>query len=217
MSEPLQQVRVAIVDDHAMVRQALAAVLADNPRLTVVAQGEDTAEAIGVLRDVVPDVLVLDYNLPGGSALAVLEESARLGSPSRILILTLHEDPLYAVRVLQAGANGFLLKSSAMEELLTAIDAVQQGEIFITPRLARDVIDRLRQPPRARVGIDSLSKREFELLRILGRGDGLKQAAAQLNIGVSTASTYRSRLLKKLELDSTSELIRFALEHGLGE
>jgi len=217
VSAPPEQVRVAIVDDHAMVRQALAAVLADNPRLTVVAQGEDTASAFDVLRDVVPDVLVLDYNLPGGGALSVLEEAERSGSPVRILILTLHENPLYAVRVLQAGANGFLLKSSAMEELLAAIDSVQKGEIFITPRLSRDVIDRLRRPPQTRTGIDSLSTREFELLRILGRGEGLKQAAAQLNIGVSTASTYRSRLLKKLELDSTSELIRFALENGLAE
>jgi len=215
MSEPARRIRVAIVDDHAMVRQALASVLGDDESLEVVAQGEDTSEAVRIVREENPDVLVLDYNMPGGGALPVLEEIARTDSRVRTLVLTVHESPHYAVRVIEAGAQGFLVKSSAVEELVDAIGAVRRGEIYITPNMSRDVIDQLRRPRGSRVGIDALSTREFELLRILGSGRGLKEGALDLRISVSTASTYRARIMKKLNLSSTSELIRFAIENGL--
>lgn len=216
MSDHEERIRVAIVDDHAMVRQALASVLADVQELEIVAQGESTSDAMRIVRsDPRPEVLVLDYNMPGGGALPVLEEVARTGSDVRVLVLTVHESRHYAIRVFEAGAKGFLVKSSAVDELMDAIHAVRRGQIYITPRMSHDVIDQLRRPRRARVGIDALSTREFELLRILGAGRGLKEAALHLKISVSTASTYRARLLKKLNLSSTSELIRFAIDHGL--
>lgn len=215
MSEAKTRTRVAIVDDHAMVRQALASVLGDDESLDIVAQGEDTSEAVRIIRQQEADVLVLDYNMPGGGALPVLEEIVRTGSEVRALVLTVHESPHYATRVIEAGAHGFLVKSSAVEELLDAIAAVRRGEVYITPKMSRDVIDQLRRPKRARVGLDALSAREFELLRMLGAGTGLKEAALHLKVSVSTASTYRARVMKKLNLSSTSELIRFAIEQGL--
>lgn len=215
MNDSRERIRVAIVDDHAMVRQALASVLSDDDGLEIVAQGESTSDAIGIVRGDPPDVLVLDYNMPGGGALPVLEEVGRTGSRIRVLVLTVHESPHYAIRVIEAGAKGFLVKSSAVEELLDAIAALQRGEVYITPQLSHDVIDQLRRPKRSRVGVAALSTREFELLRILGSGLGIKEAALHLKISVSTASTYRSRVMKKLNLTSTSELIRFAIEQGL--
>ena len=215
MSEAKVRTRVAIVDDHAMVRQALASVLGDDDSLEIVAQGEDTAQAVRIVRQQDVEVLVLDYNMPGGGALPVLEEIVRTGSEVRVLVLTVNESPQYATRVIEAGAQGFLVKSSAVEELLDAIAAVRRGEVYITPKLSRDVIDQLRRPKRSRVGLDALSTREFELLRMLGAGTGLKEAARHLKISVSTASTYRARVMKKLNLSSTSELIRFAIEHDL--
>jgi len=207
--------RVAIVDDHAMVREALAAVLGDDDSIEVVAQGENTSAAMRIVREVRPDVLVLDYNMPGGGALPVLDLIGRSDSGVRALVLTVNESPHYAIRVIEGGARGFLVKSSAVEELLDAIGAVRRGEIYITPSLSREVIDQLRRPRGSRTGIDSLSSREFELLRLLGSGSGLKEAAAHLNISVSTASTYRARVMKKLNLATTSALIRYALENGL--
>jgi len=215
LNDSRERIRVAIVDDHAMVRQALASVLSDDDGLEIVAQGESTSDAIGIVRGDPPDVLVLDYNMPGGGALPVLEEVGRTGSRIRVLVLTVHESPHYAIRVIEAGAKGFLVKSSAVEELLDAIAALQRGEVYITPQLSHDVIDQLRRPKRSRVGVAALSTREFELLRILGSGLGIKEAALHLKISVSTASTYRSRVMKKLNLTSTSELIRFAIEQGL--
>ncbi len=210
-----EHIRVALVDDHAMVRQALSSVLEDDRRLKIVGQGGDAIEAVKILRESKPDVLVLDYNIPNGGALKVLEEIQRLELEVAVLVLTVHESNHYAVRALEAGAQGFLVKSSAVDELLGAIHAVHQGEIYITPKFSRLVIDQLRKPRRDRVGVGALSTRELELLRILASGVGIKEAAGRLKVSVSTASTYRARLMKKLNLESTSELIRFAIENNL--
>jgi two-component system invasion response regulator UvrY len=215
MSEPNGPIRVVLIDDHAMVRQALSSVLEDDSTVRIVAQGGDAVEAIEVVRREKPDVLVLDYNIPGGGALAVLETLERLEIDVVVLVLTVHESSHYAVRALEAGAQGFLVKSSAVEELLGAIRAVHAGEIYITPKLSRVVLDQLRKPRRDRVGVAALSARELEILRILASGTGIKEAAGKLKVSVSTASTYRARLMKKLNLESTSDLIRFALENNL--
>lgn len=208
-------IRVTLIDDHAMVRQALAAVLADSEGLEVVGQGEDVPGAVAAVRSGACDVLVLDYNLPGGGALSVIEEVARRKLPVRVLVLTVHESAHYAVRVLEAGASGYMVKSGAVEELCDAIAAVHAGEVYVSPKLSGAVLDSLRRPKRERTGVSALSDREFELLRLLGGGAGLKEAAAALSVSVSAASTYRARLLKKLELNSTADLIRFALENEL--
>lgn len=211
-SEPIQ---VALVDDHAMVTQALTAVLQDEGDFRVVARGASVKEALAILEGQGVDVLVLDYNLPDGGALRVLEEARAAGLETPVLVLTMHENPQYAVRALESGAQGFLVKSSAVEELVAAIRAVCRGELYLTPSISGSVVDRLRRARGERSGLDGLSPREFELLRLLAAGDGLKQAAYKLKIGVSTASTYRARMLEKLGLSSTTELIRYALEHGL--
>lgn len=215
MKSPGNPIRVALADDHAMVREALSSVLDDHPRIEVVAQAEDTAGAARLARGGGVDVLVLDYNMPGGGALPILGEAGRSESDTRILVLTIHESIHYAVRVIESGADGFVVKSSAVEELVDAIEAVHGGNVYVAPRFRRAVFDQLRRPKTGRVGLESLSAREFELLRMLGSGQGLSEAALQLKISVSTASTYRARLLKKLNLDATSELIRFAIENGI--
>jgi DNA-binding NarL/FixJ family response regulator len=119
------------------------------------------------------------------------------------------------VRVLEAGAQGFVLKSAAAQELLEAVSSVGQGEIYISPRVSQRVIHHLRRPRTQRVGLESLSQREFELLRVLGSGMSLKECAGHLNISISTASTYRARLMEKLNLHTTAEIIRFALENDV--
>jgi DNA-binding NarL/FixJ family response regulator len=210
-------IRVVLIDDHAMVREALAAVLAEAGDIEVVGQGENASQAVAAVRAESPDVLVLDYNLPGGSALPVIEELVRLEIATRTLVLTVHESSHYAIRVLEAGAAGFMVKSSAVDELLGAIRAVAGGEIYISPRLSTQVLDHLRKPRRDRTGVNSLSSREFELLRLIAAGLSLKEVAHRLSVSVSAASTYRARILRKLGLSSTSELIRFALENDLAD
>lgn len=236
-------IRTVLVDDHAMVREALAQILDDVGDIEVIGQGGDLAAAQGLVRDLRPDVLVLDYNLPGGATLDVIDRLARDDRP-RIVVLTVHESIHYAVRVLEAGAHGFVVKSGAVEDLEAAIRAAHAGDVYVSKELSQKVLQTLRGPrvrPRAaraadeqadpsdppaaaapdaapaggRLGPEALSPRELELLRRLGAGMSLKDAAADLHISPSTASTYRARLAEKLELRTTAELIRFALENGL--
>ena len=208
-------IQVALVDDHSMVREALASILESDDRFEIVGQGSNRHDAVRITAEQQPDVLVLDYTMPGGGALPAIEDITREGSLTRILVLTVHKSIHYAVRALEAGAHGFLVKSSAVEELVEAIRVVRGGSIYITPQLSSRVLDHLLLPKRDRIGLDSLSIREFEILRILGSGAGLKEAASEMSISTSTASTYRVRLTKKLGLNTTAELIRYAMEQGL--
>ena len=208
--------RVVLVDDHTMVREALSQLLEDCGWIEVVGQAGDRSSAVEAVQQAMPDVLLLDYNIPGGGALKVIETlTANRWTKTRILVLTVHESFHYAVRVLEAGADGFAAKSDAGQELIQAIHEVWKGGLYLAPSLAREVLQHLKRPKRARVGLESLSPREFELFRILGEGKGLKEAAAAQHISVSTASTYRSRIMEKLNLSSTAELIRFALTNGV--
>ena len=208
-------IRVALVDDHEMVREALGQILEDSEDVQVVGKASDNAGVYQLIADCKPDVLVLDYTLSDGASLGTIEQiAADRGAPA-IVVLTVHENPHYAVRVLEAGALGFVIKAAAFRELVEGIRAAHRGDVFVSPALAPAVMGRLSRPRRERVGLDALSNREFELLRLLASGLGLQQAAHAQNISPSTASTYRSRLLEKLGMDSTADLIRFAIENDV--
>jgi DNA-binding NarL/FixJ family response regulator len=133
----------------------------------------------------------------------------------KVLVLTVHENIHYAVKVLESGAHGYVVKSAAVGELVEAIKAVSAGEIYISPKVSQRVIQHLRRPKKDRVGLEALSQREFELLRLLGAGMSLKECTHRLNISTSSASTYRTRLMEKLNLHTTAEVIRFALENDI--
>lgn len=208
-------IRVALADDHAMVREALAQILQDSGSIRVVGQGADGLDVLDIVTATQPDVLVLDYSMPKLDTPSAIEMLLRRCPHLKILILTVHENIHYAVKVLESGAHGYVVKSSAVKELVEAIQAVHSGEIYISPKVSQSVIHQLRRPKKDRVGLEALSQREFELLRVLGAGMSLKECANHLNISTSSASTYRSRLLEKLNLHSTAEVIRFALENDI--
>jgi len=212
VSEPI---RVVLADDHAMVRQALAQVLEESEAITVVGQAGNGAEALDLVAQLKPDVLVLDYSMPVMDAPGTIDALSRRDPSVKILILTVHESIHYAVRVLESGALGYVVKTAAAQELVDAIRAVQQGDVYISRSVSQKVLQHLRRPRADRIGVGSLSTREFELLRVLGAGLSLKECADRLGISTSTASTYRARLMEKLNLRSTAEIIRFALEHDI--
>src|SRR6266852_1891290 len=209
------EIRVVLADDHAMVREALAQILKESGCIRVVGQAADGPGAIGAVTLARPDVLVLDYSMPGLGAPEILASLQRLLPELKVLILTVHESIHYCVKALECGAHGYVVKSAAVGELVDAIQAVSVGEIYISPKVSQKVIQHLRRPKKERVGLEALSQREFELLRVLGTGMGLKECAKHLNISTSSASTYRSRLMEKLNLHSTAEVIRFALENEI--
>ncbi len=208
-------IRVVLADDHAMVREALAQILQESGSIRVVGQASDGPGAIEVVGQTKPDIAVLDYSMPGLDAPAAIETLLKQWPGLKVLVLTVHENIHYAVKVLESGAHGYVVKSAAVGELVDAIRAVSDGEVYISPKVSQRVIQNLRRPKKDRVGLEALSQREFELLRIIGSGMSLKECASQLNISTSSASTYRTRLMEKLNLHSTAEVIRFALENDI--
>ena len=209
------RVRVVLVDDHAMVREALAAIIEGDERFEIVGLGGDRHDAFRITAELRPDVLVLDYGMPGGGALPAIEDIVRLDCETRILVLTVHASIHYAVKVLEAGACGFMVKSSSIDELIKAIRKVHRDDFYVAPQFNRAVIAHLRRPKSQRVGLDALSSREFELLHHLAQGKSLTATAEALGVSTSTVSTYRTRCLAKLNLNTTAELIRFALENDV--
>lgn len=208
-------VRVILVDDHVMVREALARILGESASIEVVGQAGDGPAALELARGLKPEVVVLDYSLPGMDAPAIIARLKRELPKTRILILTIHESPHYAIKVLESGAHGYVVKSDAVRELVDAILAVHGGGMYLSPKVSAKVLEHLWHPRKRRVGLDALTQREFELLRALGSGKSLKECAAALDVGISTAATYRARLMEKLKLENTAEIIRFALENDI--
>ena len=207
--------RVVLADDHAMVREPLAQILEESGSIQVVGQAADGPSAMEIVGKTQPDVLVLDYSMPNLDTPSAIETLLRRSPNLKIVILTVHENIHYAVKVLESGAHGYVVKSAAVEELVDAIKAVSQGEVYISQKVSQRVIQHLRQPKKDRVGLESLSQREFELLRLLGAGMSLKACASHLKISTSSAATYRTRLMEKLNLHTTAEIIRFALENDI--
>lgn len=215
MPPPDSPIRVVLADDHEMVREALARILEESGRIRIVAQASDGSQTLVAVRTTQPDVVVLDYSMPKQDAPALIEKLLREFPDVKILVLTVHENVHYAVRVLEAGAHGYLIKRAAVDELVEGIDTVYQGRIYVSARVSQEVLRHLRQPKRERLGLESLSQREFDLLRMLGAGKTLQQCAGQMKVSTSTASTYRARIMDKLNLSSTAELIRFAIEQDV--
>ncbi|HET6267725.1 MAG TPA: response regulator transcription factor [Acidobacteriota bacterium] len=210
-----KKVRVVLADDHAMVREGLAQLLEDSKGILVVGQAADGIAALDLVRKEDPDVAVLDYSMPNMDAVSATQQISRHHSRTRILVLTVHENVHYAIKVLQAGAHGFLIKAAAVEELVKAIRIVAEGKVYVSPAISEKMAETFQKGPSSRSGLSSLSVREFELLRMLGSGMRLQDCAKAMKVRESTASTYRSRLMNKLNLKSTPEIIRFALENEI--
>lgn len=211
----LQPIRVVLADDHAMVRDALAQILDECPGIRVVGQAASGREAIAVAAQTQPDVMVLDYSLPEGEAPTVIGSLLQNDPHLKVLVLTVHENIHYAVKIMECGAHGYVIKSAAMSELVAGIEAVHSGETYVSPKVSQRVIHHLRVQRKDRAGLDALSPREFDVLRMLGAGFSLTDCAAQLDISVSAASTYRARLMEKLNLQTTAQIIRFTVENGI--
>lgn len=213
----INRISVVLADDHTMVRESLARVLEDSGRVTVKGQASDGLALLKAVRRELPECVVLDYSMPKLDAPAAIEKLLEEHRNLKILVLTVHENVQYAVRALEAGAHGYMIKSAAVDELVEAIDSVSRGDVYISPKVSQEVWSHLRRPRRAREGLDALSGREFDALRILGSGVSLKECADAMSVSVSTVSTYRARILEKLNLSNTAELIRFAVEKNLNQ
>src|SRR6266851_6948963 len=217
----MAKIRVLIVDDHAIVRAGLRMLINPQPDIEVVGEAADGHEALCQARATNPDVLTLDLTMPGGGGLKILERLRQACPQTRVLVLTMHEDPSYLRASLAAGGSGYVAKSAVDGELLAAIRSVAQGRTFVTMNLSEsethqvlgDQSTRTESPSQAPVKL--LSAREQEVLKLLAQGYTNKEAGTQLCLSVKTIETYRARLADKLGLRSRADLTRYALETGL--
>jgi two-component system invasion response regulator UvrY len=208
-------IRVLIADDHAIVRQGLRQILADTPDMEVGGEAANGFEAVQKIRDDGPwDIVLLDVSMPGKNGVDTLKQIKDERPRLPVLVLSMYPEDQYAVRLLKAGAAGYLTKESAPEQLVTAIRTVAAGRRFISPAVAELLAQEINrdgeQPLHA-----ALSDREFEIMRLLASGMSPTDIAEQLKLSVKTVSTYRVRLLAKMQLKNNSELTYYAIKNGL--
>jgi len=208
-----------IVDDHAILRAGLRMLVNAQADMEVVSEAPDGEKAVQEVRETRPDVTLLDLTMPRLGGMKALQEMARDCRETRVLVLTMHDDPAYLRSALAAGASGYLLKRAVDTELLAAIRAVHRGGIFVDPRLAgvlvQDVLAKRGRKAGATRPINILSDRELQVLSLVARGYTSAQIAKQIAVGVKTVETYRSRFAEKLGLRTRSDVVRFAMQMGL--
>lgn len=206
-------IQLMLVDDHAMLLEGLARQFSDRKDIQVVGRASSGQQALQRACELQPNVMTLDVSLPDINGINLVTHLKEKLPNLRILVLTMYDHERYAASALEAGADGFLAKGAPFEELERAVREVAAGRRYVSAEIAEKLKTRWMQ---AGTGpLASLSKREFAVLTALSRGKSLKEVADELGISDKTVSTYRARLMKKLDLKSGSDLVRFALEHGL--
>lgn len=213
----MPEIRVAVVDDHAVVREGIRRVLEGEPGVTVVGEGANGDEALRLVAKESPDVLVMDVAMPGKTGLQVAAELHRQGSATKVLILSMYDQPEYVLESVKSGARGYLLKDSPPAELRRAVRAVFTGEQFFPPAVAARLTDALRAPAPQPAATNVLTPREKEVLIGVATGETNKEIAARLGISHRTVETHRESLMAKLDVRTVAGLTKLAMEEGLVE
>ena len=207
-------IRILVVDDHSVVRQGIKQIVADSPDIEIVGEAVSGQEALDLVRARAFDVVILDIAMPGRGGLDVLRELKAEKPALKVVVLSMYPEEQYAIRSLRDGASAYLTKGSPTEELILAIRTVASGKRYITPavadRLATYIEDSSQRPPH-----ETLSDREMEVLVLIGSGKQVSDIAEELNLSTKTVSTYRSRILLKMNMETNAQLIRYSLQHGL--
>lgn len=207
-------IRIVIADDHAMVREGLKQVLSAAADLVVVGEAQNGIEVMQCVRELAFEVLVLDLSMPGRSGPELIKQVHAEKPRLRILILSMHQEPQYAVRAIKSGASGYLTKDSASTLLMSAIRKVAGGGAFITAEVAEQIA--LSAMPDADGSPhSSLSNREFEVFHFLVEGHAVSHIAEKLSLSVKTVSTHKARILQKMNLHNRADLVRYAISHRL--
>jgi two-component system, NarL family, invasion response regulator UvrY len=207
-------IKILIADDHLLIREGLKKVLKEAIDMKVVKEAVNAAEMLAILKEGEIDLVILDISLPDKSGLEVLQDLRRDYPKLPVLILSAHPEERFAVRALREGAAGYLTKESAPQELIQALRKIVQGRKYVSPslaeRLAIDIKNPAMKPPH-----ETLSSREYQILRLVAGGKSSKEIAADLSISVNTVNTYRARMQEKMGMKTDAELIRYALENHL--
>jgi two-component system, NarL family, response regulator NreC len=206
-------IRILLADDHALVRQGLGMILGAQPDMEIVGQAGNGNEAVALAEKLKPDVIVMDVAMPELNGIEATRRLAASLPRTRVLALSMHKDSVYVREILRAGARGYLLKDSGDADLIAAVRAIAKGEGYISPSVSDAVLSDYRK--HVTDPLDLLTSREREVLQHIAEGQTNKEIATSLNLSVYTVEAHRGRIMEKLNLHSTGELVRFALRNGL--
>lgn len=205
--------RILLVDDHPFMRAGLGQLIDRQPDLAVCGEAGDPAEAIAAVAKLKPDVVLTDLTMPGRSGLEFIKDLIALDAHLTILVISMHDEVVYAERALRAGARGYIMKEAGGEALLAAIRRVLGGEVYLSPRMATRVLEGLshRKPRGSSSPIEKLTDREFEIFQLIGQGKSTRDIADQLHLSTKTVDVHRSHIKEKLDLQDVTALIRHAV------
>jgi len=205
---------VLVVDDHPIVRQGLSQLINQEPDLMVCGQAEDARTALDAIDPSQPDILIVDVSLDGPDGIELLKTIRAKDARLPVLILSMHDESLYAERALRAGANGYIMKQEATERVLVAIRQILGGEVYVSERMAKKMVQQFigGSGVSQRSFIDQLTDRELEVFRLIGQGHGTRQIAEELHLSVKTVESYYAHIKEKLFLKNGRELVQHAVQ-----
>lgn len=205
--------KVMIVDDHPMMRQGLAQLIDNEPDLKVVAEADTGGQGLDIVVKEKLDLAVLDISLPDRNGLELIKDIRSVKPELPILIVSMHDEALYAERVLRAGARGYIMKQEGGKKLLQAIRQVLTGQIYVSEKMSARILETFsgRKPEQSASPVARLSDREFEVFQLIGQGKGTKEIAQHLNLSVKTVEVHRAKIKEKLSLLSATDLVRYAV------
>lgn len=209
----MEKIRILITEDHTLIRETWKQVLNNDPRFEVVAECGSGEEAIEKVKELHPDIVIMDINLPDMSGIEATKMISKLSPGSNILGVSHHSQPVFAQKMMQAGASGYVTKNSHHEEMFTAISEIAEGRKYICTEIKNILSDHLLNGEESRKGVNSLSGREIEVIQHIRNGESSKEIAVALNIAVKTVEVHRYHILKKLELKNSTSLINFINNH----
>ena len=210
--------RVIIADDHQVVREGIARLFAERPEFEVVGEAGDGEEAVALVAEKQPDVVLMDIQMPRLSGIDAIRRIVKSGSEAKVLVLSAHESRANVEQALRAGASGYLVKTGSFAEVLVAVAAVMQGASYLSPAVTRQVVDAIARPGDSVVpGIAMLTDREREVLKLVAEGHSSKEIAPMLGVSLKTIDSHRSNLMDKLDIHKVSGLVRYAIRMGLVE
>ncbi len=215
----MSKTKVLLVDDHTIVRQGLKALLDFQDGIEVVGEAEDGRQAIEKAKELVPDIIVIDITMPNLNGIEATRQMKKINPEMKVLVLTVHNNEEYIHQILQAGASGYLLKESAVSDLISAINAVKKGDIFLSPSISKVVVkDYIRHAEGGSGDFDSinlLTGREREVLQLIAEGNTNKAIAHLFKLSVKTVDVHRSHIMEKLNIHDVTGLVKYSIRKGL--
>jgi DNA-binding NarL/FixJ family response regulator len=206
---------IVLIDDHPLLRKGLTRTIEKEADLSVVGQMDSAEEALGAIEDLTPDLAIVDISLPGMSGMELIKHLQSRTPDVRILVVSRHDESLYAERCIRAGARGYVMKQEAGDAIVNAIRTVLNGRIFVSEEINERLLQSMAEGGRDRImqsPLEVLSDRELEVFELTGRGDSTREIAERLHLSVKTVESYRARIKNKLNLDSANELMKHAVQ-----